>query len=83
MKRNTFRTICYVTFAFVFSISLIFLVWTGANYTFVDGHSDINIVDAVTLCILAWYVSRDLIEERNRRIRRENILQRRNGHEQY
>lgn len=80
MKRNTFMTICFVLFAFVFSALFIFLVWTGANYTFVDGSSEINLVDAVTLLLLTGYVTRDLIEERNQRIRRET-MQRRNNHE--
>jgi hypothetical protein len=78
MKRLNFKTIIYLLFVFLFVFGVLYLMWTGANYLFIENHSPkANTLDVVMIVIIAWYATKDFFFEyyipRRRKNERSNM----------
>lgn len=60
MKRLNFKTIMYLLCVFIAAFGVLYLMWTGANYLFIDGNSTkANTLDIVMIAIIAWFATKD------------------------
>lgn len=60
MKRLNFKTIMYLLCVFIAAFGVLYLMWTGANYLFIDGNATkANTLDIVMIAIIAWFTAKD------------------------
>lgn len=78
MKHLNFKTIIYILFMFLFVFAVLYLMWTGANYLFIENHTPkANTLDVIMIVIIAWYATKDFFFEycvpRRRKNERNNM----------
>lgn len=61
MKRFNFKAIMYLICTYIASFGMIYLMWTGASYMFIDkALTKANYLDMVMIAVVGWYVTRDV-----------------------
>lgn len=78
MKQFNFKTIMYLLCVFIAAFGVLYLMWTGANYLFIEGNSTkANTLDVVMIVIIAWYATKDVFfdyyQPRRKRSERNNM----------